>query len=245
MKRLIIFAALMLFVASMAMANGAGLGIKNSPHDFTDNVGPADGDGDGNPDVLEVGAGGWNARVEICRVCHVPHDHGRAVADVGLLWNHALSSVTYTMYTSPTTDGTQDAQPGGASKMCLGCHDGTVGIDHFDKYTTDNVVIDDYSSGFQVPGDLAGTSLQGTHPISIVYDAAADGGLQPTGNTMGTSGTIASVLPDGKVECSSCHDVHDQESVANTHLLRVANKGDAATGDMTNASALCLTCHIK
>jgi hypothetical protein len=55
---------------------------------------------------------------------------------------------------------------------------------------------------------------------------------------MGTSGTIADVLDAGKVQCSSCHDVHDQESVAGTHLLRVLNNG-------ANPSGLCLTCHIK
>jgi hypothetical protein len=58
---------------------------------------------------------------------------------------------------------------------------------------------------------------------------------------MGTSGTIASVLDNGKVQCSSCHDVHDQESVAGSHLLRVAQT--VAQGG--TASGLCLTCHIK
>jgi len=80
--------------------------------------------------------------------------------------------------------------------------------------------------------------LRGTHPLSIEYDFTADGGLFPTGNAMGTSGTIADVLDFGKVQCSSCHDVHDQDSVAGTHLLRVLNNG-------ANPSGLCLTCHDK
>jgi hypothetical protein len=58
---------------------------------------------------------------------------------------------------------------------------------------------------------------------------------------MGTSGTIADVLDAGKVQCSSCHDVHDQESVAGTHLVRVAQS--VAQGGV--ASGLCLTCHDK
>ncbi|MCR4332912.1 MAG: hypothetical protein NUV34_09470, partial [Sulfuricaulis sp.] len=65
--------------------------------------------------------------------------------------------------------------------------------------------------------------------------------LRATTTAMGTSGTIADVLDGGKVQCSSCHDVHDQESVTGSHLLRVAQtvtQGGAASG-------LCLTCHNK
>ena len=58
---------------------------------------------------------------------------------------------------------------------------------------------------------------------------------------MGTSGTIANVLDQDKVQCSSCHDVHEQESVAGTNLLRVAQT--VAQGG--NPSGLCLTCHVK
>ena len=46
------------------------------------------------------------------------------------------------------------------------------------------------------------------------------------------------VLDNGKVQCSSCHDVHDQETVVGTHLLRAAQTGASTSG-------LCLTCHIK
>jgi len=60
---------------------------------------------------------------------------------------------------------------------------------------------------------------------------------------MGGSGTIADVLEGGVLQCSSCHDVHDQpgESIPGTHLLRVAQT--AAQGG--TPSGLCLTCHIK
>ncbi|MFQ5608173.1 MAG: hypothetical protein ACE5GA_09525, partial [Candidatus Zixiibacteriota bacterium] len=57
---------------------------------------------------------------------------------------------------------------------------------------------------------------------------------------MGTSGTINEVLENGKVQCSSCHDVHDNEAVGATHLLRVSQKAS-----MGQASGLCLTCHNK
>lgn len=215
--------AVMIWTAAPpALANGAGNGITNSPHDFSSEA--------------------WNDTGEICRVCHVPHDHGRTRgATVGLLWNHALSTATYTMYSSDTLDGAADAQPTGISKMCLGCHDGTVAIDDFDNHNggTNFIGADD-----QVPGitDGGNPDLRATHPISIIYDTV-DTGLFPTSNTMGGSGTIADVLENGKVQCHSCHDVHDSpgEAVANTHLLRVAQ----TTNQGGSPSGLCLTCHDK
>lgn len=238
--KMLAVAGLMSLLVSPVLASGQGLGIAQpgSPHNFADDIGAA-----------ELGATGWNKREEICRVCHVPHDHNSAAhyGDVGLLWNHALSSATYTMYNSETLDGAIASQPTGTSKMCLGCHDGTVGVDTFDKYAGGLVFIDDYNSGYQVPGSTYQTGgvldLQATHPLSIVYDEALDTDLQPKTNAMGGSGTIADVLENGDtVQCSSCHDVHDQpgESVPGTHLLRVSQKASQGA-----PSGLCLTCHIK
>jgi predicted CXXCH cytochrome family protein len=204
-------------ISSVAFAIGSGMGIAGSPHDFTQAP--------------------YGFTTEICIVCHTPHDGGRAVTATGLLWNHDLSTATYTMYdqtTSPTLDGAVDPQPSGISKLCLACHDGTVAIDSYGGATgTIYIPLD-----FQIPRLTDGTNLdlRGTHPISIVYDDTADINLKdPNTTAMGLSGTIADVLEGGKVQCSTCHDVHDQESVGNTPLLRVDN---------TN-SALCLTCHIK
>lgn len=219
------------FLATTAMANGSGNGIVGSPHDFSGEV--------------------WNHRGEICRVCHVPHDHNRNVdlGALGILWDHQVSTQPYLMYAEDThimwIDGAADAEPTGTTKMCLGCHDGTVGVDQFDNKTenTGTVFIGDWNSGYQIPGALMPGDLSNTHPLGVVYDAAADGGLHPISNPMGGSGTIADVLETGnKIACMSCHDVHDEpgESIPNTHLLRVAN--NTATGD---ASGLCLTCHDK
>jgi Zn-finger protein len=226
----------LLIIGPPLVADGLGTGIATpgSPHNFTDNEA-------GEPP--EVGAGGWNGRQEICRVCHVPHDHNRSemYGEVGLLWNHKLSDATYTMYDSGTLDGSQASQPTGIAKMCLACHDGTVGIDTFDKYAGGNVFIGDYDADFQTPGALYAGDLGKTHPISIVYDEVADSDLNPKTDPMGGSGSIEDVLEGGTVvQCSSCHDVHDQagESVPGTHLLRVAQTGGAPSG-------LCLTCHDK
>jgi len=244
---LLISGAAAFAMSGTAGADGSGAGIVGSPHDFSTNA--------------------WNFRKEICRVCHVPHDHNRnwELFSNGLLWNHQLSEATYQMYTeegatNPTfasfIDGAFDSEPTGGSKLCLGCHDGTVGIDQFDRNSgaagsssgDATVFIGDIEPDFQWPGpdvpmingDL---NFTGMHPLSIVYDETADPGLHPKTNAMGGSGTIADVLEPTsvgpKVQCSSCHDVHDGEgeSVPDTHLLRVSTKDPA--------SGLCLTCHKK
>ena len=254
MKKMIIIALAGTFVAgsaSMALANGSAAGIIGSPHDFSDNAAKGVADA-----VDEVSATGWNGRAEICRVCHVPHDHGRDTYLNGLLWNHTMSAATYTMYNnawSPTLTHTQDSQPTGNSKLCLACHDGTVGIDTFDKYTGVTQVLGgagDYDAGFQVPRNTDGTNqdLRGGHPLSIVYDedgdVGADGGLNALTTAWPGGQTIADTLQGGKIQCSTCHDVHDSVGVAiaSTHLLRAAQT--VAKGGAT-ASALCLTCHNK
>jgi hypothetical protein len=78
------------------------------------------------------------------------------------------------------------------------------------------------------------------HPVSIEYDITKDPGLKnPDTTTMGLSGTISDVLDFGLVQCSSCHDVHGEESVPGTHLLRApVNPDDESPG-------LCATCHKK
>src|SRR5690349_467702 len=64
---------------------------------------------------------------QVCVFCHTPHG---ATQGVTPLWNRQLSNQTYTTYTSSSLDanaiqGSLD-QPGGSSKLCLSCHDGTL-----------------------------------------------------------------------------------------------------------------------
>ena len=245
-------------VTTVALALGASVafgqaiapgGITGSSHDFTDGVQGRRDAGSGTPLAFDES---WNARNEICRVCHVPHDHGRASQRYlnGLLWNHTVSTATYTMYDtawSSTMSGTQSAQPDGTAKLCLACHDGTVGIDSFDRYAGGAVDIVDYDDGYLVPGFADGTNLdlRGTHPISVAFPAGeiADGRnfTDPGTATWAAGDTVTSTLDAGKVQCSTCHDVHAQESVVGTHLLRQAQN----VGQGGVASGLCLTCHVK
>lgn len=204
MKFLLMLAASLMFAMSAASAQG----ITGSEHDFS--------------------SAGWNSTGEICIVCHTPHAADMTVAD-SPLWNHEVTTATFTLYSSSTLDATDLAQPAGVSKLCLSCHDGTVALDSFGGTTgTTNLT-----------GDaLIGTDLSDDHPVSFTYNttlANTDGELfDPSTKTTSLGGTIdADLLFGNKMECASCHDVHD--SAGNTKLLRISNA----------SSALCLTCHDK
>ncbi|MBW6493589.1 MAG: cytochrome c3 family protein [Burkholderiaceae bacterium] len=251
MKKLV---ALGVMVVGVGLAGLAQAAITNSAHDFTDGVKGLKGNS-GTPTAVDES---WNARGEICRVCHVPHDHARASQRYlnGLLWNHGVSVASYTMYDtawSSTITGAQSAQPDGTSKLCLACHDGTVAIDTFDKYAGGAILFDGtatgYAAGYKVPGFLDGDKLdlRGTHPISIAFPAgqAGDGKnfTDPATATWMDNATVASTLDNGKMQCSTCHDVHSSTGgvATGSHLLRQAQtveQGGVASG-------LCLTCHVK
>ena len=207
--------ALLVIMAVSTMAQ-----ITSSSHDFSSST--------------------WNTSGQICITCHAPHN--AAQKTTGPLWNHAVSTASFTMYDNTSTGankttGTQNSTPpttlSAASKVCMSCHDGTVGLGSFGSTTN--------ATNYLTGQSLLGTALDDDHPIGITYDAnliSADGGLRALSYsvTFGNSstGTIGGhMLYNGKVECASCHDVHNKHG--QTSLLVKSNA----------ASALCLTCHIK
>lgn len=203
-----LFITAIILIAMTTMSFGQN--IAGSAHDFS--------------------AAGWNTQGygdEICIVCHTPHN-AVAVANAPL-WNHEQTAVAaYTLYTS-TTMNSSTGQPAASSKLCLGCHDGTVALENYGAVTgsTNNYV-----------GTPFGTDLSTEHPISMDYTTAiatADGGLHdPATTNSGLGGTItADLLSANQMQCSSCHDVHNAYGEAS--LLVKSNA----------ASALCLTCHDK
>jgi predicted CXXCH cytochrome family protein len=166
---------------------------------------------------------GWGSN-QICIFCHTPHNAATGVS--APLWNHAVTTATYTLYDSSvsSTFNATPSQPGGVSKLCLSCHDGTVAIDSFGTRTG--------TTNMTGSANL-GTNLTNDHPISFAYNAAlatADGGLV----TPASASSVVSGIPlfSGNLECASCHNVH---SNTNGDFLRASNA----------ASALCLRCHIK
>lgn len=216
MKKLLI--VLMAVVAVVGLAAVSFAVISGSVHDFS-----------GSPY-----SGG-----QICVVCHAPHNVATPV--IPPLWNHAVTTATYTVYTSPTLDAGPLDQPAGSTKLCLSCHDGTVAVDSFGGATGTQFI-----SG---PSNL-GTNLTNDHPISFTYDTAlatADGGLWDPSSTTVTigsgaftkTGTISDVLlQDGKLQCAACHDVHNDfvvGGIGGDPLLKISKL----------SSRICLACHNK
>ena len=192
----------------------------------------------------DFSASGWSLG-EICVACHTPHNSDTTVADAPL-WNHAVTAETFTMYSgSGTLDATVDGQPTGTSKLCLSCHDGATALDSFGG----NVGVTVMSGASAVGGDIAG--LSNDHPISLTYNTAlsvTDPGLHDpatrnvtigAGGDKPRTGTVASLmLSGGKVQCTSCHDVHNGSVGPGSNFspfLKVSKAG----------SAICLTCHNK
>ncbi len=152
------------------------------------------------------------------------------------VWNsrHTADGVpTFTLYSSPSFDAlrTDIGQPDGPSKLCLGCHDGS--------YTGSGA----FAGGAGVFGI---NDLANSHPVSFTYDSglarrAPRGSLRdPASTPSGLGGTIASDLLDsnGKLQCTSCHDVHIRGGSGK--LLRYRYGGNGGGGD-----ALCRVCHNR
>jgi hypothetical protein len=201
-----------------------------------------------------------NPRIEICVFCHTPH-HAMTgnEASEAPLWNHTITAAGYSVYSSPSLNATTFA-PTGLSKLCLSCHDGTVAVDSHSG-RVGSVTLGPPGSGFGREGGLIGIDLMDDHPISFVYNttlSVADGELNDPSSTpsgLPGGGTIEEkMLFNGRVECSSCHDVHVRRYNSSpachgchvvdgqwytpppqTLSLRKSNQG----------SALCLTCHNK
>ncbi len=168
---------------------------------------------------------GWS-NGEVCLPCHTPHNALTTEPDAPL-WNHEVSTATYTLYSSGTMRTTPE-QPRGVSKLCLSCHDGTVAIDSFGGAT---------GTGMIAGAANLDTALDDDHPISLYWNHQntfiGSGSCIRCHNPTPTD--FNPILPfyDRYIECATCHDVHNGAGFPN--LLRMTMTG----------SALCLQCHGK
>jgi len=155
----------------------------------------------------------------ICIFCHTPHN----ATPLTPLWNRDVTEGTnYDLYDSSTFNVTL-AQPTGPSRLCLGCHDGTVGIS----------AVLSVSGGIQMERELVGrpshlgTDLTNDHPFSFSYNDAV-----PFNNELKSTppGDLL-IYNNNFIHCSTCHEPHD-----NTYgmFLAVDNR----------YSALCTRCHM-
>jgi predicted CXXCH cytochrome family protein len=166
------------------------------------------------PHDLQSGDQSVSGVTQKCKPCHVPHNPNALSPP---LWNHSNAATGgYTIYSSATIDGAT-GQPGAESAACMGCHDGTVALDAFGGGTPSQTI---------TGGANIGTNLRDDHPVGITYDTSADDALKAI------AGLNVTLFAGDKVECGSCHDVHDYSNVP---FLRMT----------LTSSVLCLDCHNK
>ncbi|MCL5059048.1 MAG: hypothetical protein M1449_00010 [Candidatus Thermoplasmatota archaeon] len=210
---------------------------------------------------------------QVCVFCHTPHAAENIPA--APLWNRALSGATYTPYASASMEAnaTELANaPGGSSKLCLSCHDGTLAIGNVNVLSGQSpatITMSGAAAGGGMPpgaGELTGftrnlgVNLTNDHPISFTYDstlAGADGELRvPDGVNVGNR--VAGVSPKPKLplennqtQCATCHDPHLRETdpaKGNAKFLRANRFQEVApTGGAFSATndIVCLACHDK
>ena len=169
---------------------------------------------------------------QICLPCHTPHN---AISDelgnrAGKLWNHKLTTATYTLYDGSTGDSINDFDR--LSRLCMSCHDGTVALDSFGGQTGTSFIDTEHRLG---------TDLTNDHPIGSTavypeaglpwFNAATNHKLGPNGELRLREMDITGV-PTYVVGCMTCHTPHYKGF---DDQLRMTNAG----------SALCLSCHIK
>jgi predicted CXXCH cytochrome family protein len=168
---------------------------------------------------------------DVCVFCHTVHSANGATP----LWNHSFSSVSnYVVYSSSTLDelGLTIPQPNGSSRLCLGCHDGTVALGNVSSRTTTIAMQQNGGGITSMPAGSAnlGTDLSGDHPISFVYDFAL-AAKDPRVKDPSTLSTGPVRLDEySRLQCTACHDPHNNQF------------GNFLVVDNTS-SGLCLTCH--
>ncbi len=181
---------------------------------------------------------------EICVYCHASHGGPNwLAAPRSPLFNRLRPNASYRM--PENTQMLQDATPSERSRLCLSCHDGTIGLDLITNRPNTyrgpapaNHPIDECEGCHSGGSPAGGINWEGVwiqpdmrkqHPFSIVYDPTRRPGafLPAAGNSIG-----GLPLFGGKVECATCHEPHSEQ---NRYFLRRSNVGNS----------MCLVCHTS
>lgn len=147
--------------------------------------------------------------LDLCTPCHTPHlplprGSGIDQEDSGRLVSYQADGV----------------ELDSASLLCLSCHDGVIASD---VYTASHAT----TFAAQFGTSRLGTALLAGHPIGVKYPTSESTYRAPAAVT--ADGLIK--LPDGRVQCISCHDPHN--TGRHEGMLVRSNSG----------SRLCLACH--
>jgi len=159
----------------------------------------------------EAWAGG-----DMCGACHTPHRDQTPTATP--LWDpKADLSRTF------GTPITEVKGSGWGTRSCLQCHDGTIAKETLGGTARERL------ANRQHPSVFRAAHTRTDHPVSVDYPQF-DKHFRPM-TTVVARGSV--VLPDGRIECVSCHDPHND---SDTKAMLVMEN---------TRSALCLTCHKK
>lgn len=198
-----------------------------------------------------------SSETQICVFCHTPHGGSGTTKP---LWNRKVAGAGYTqsyvLYDSSTLDAKQVQgslmQPGGSSKLCLSCHDGTVAIGNvnvlngLDKSGTaqgSNVIamqggVTTMPAGSGTDTGFTrnlGTDLSNDHPISVSYNdslADTDGELRkPSLNTTLIGVRTPTVKPKLPLQNTGGSTLYDPDGVGGLDPYSI------------NAQVQCTTCH--
>lgn len=179
--------------------------------------------------------GATAASTKVCEYCHAPHKPKVNVP----LWNRldpAAAGFTYYQNAATMSAAGQAAAltAGSISMQCLSCHAETVAV--MGTNAENAALKADGLQGAWTAINLIGYDLSNDHPVGFNYDTAqgqrGQGANVGTALVASTAGAKVGTLPlfSNRLECATCHMVHDN---TNGFFLRVA------------PAALCGTCHTN
>lgn len=263
-----LLAALGAVASAAAMAATPGAGLLGTAHDFASGIGThsaayllTQGGSNGAGDPVSSAAN----QVGLCTYCHTPH----SALSTQLLWNHKMSTNTFTWDVTTTTGGTAFASIAptykGPTVRCLSCHDGSVAIGDanlFVEGTPTNLNTFKITNPFFKIAN--GPLMAKNHPVAMpyplgnvpnTYNAITNGGevvlADFRANPHAPATSVKLYKDDGVnitggtaagttgIECSSCHDPHNKQTQGDLFL-----RGKLA-GSTQADGYLCLQCHIK
>lgn len=189
-----------------------------------------------------------------CVYCHIPPDQANSdsIAKGAIEgWNrYQPATDSYQLYDSWYLDS-KTRTPSPITLLCLSCHDGTMAVDmvvfkpnsfdleqdtsmHMRINNQDNTISCGKCHNGRVAHDISikhlATDLRNDHPVSMRYAGLlrVDEDFRQPHTPNGFENGVK--IYEGRVECASCHNVHDPSKDL---FLRV------------NSDVLCQTCHTK
>jgi Doubled CXXCH motif (Paired_CXXCH_1) len=213
-KARILAAAALSLAPALAWAAAGGTGLSGTAHDFSSSGGG----------------------VGLCTFCHTPH---RAIT-TPLLWNHTLSTSTFSWDVTKTTAGTSypsfkgDTYTGPSAK-CLSCHDGTVAIGDIAWWNegkpaaalenTKHEWPDTFNVGAR---DGVVGSMKGNHPVAMPY---------PFGNAPNTYNGVTTGAGATLTEWQA-------NPLSNIRLFNDDGSGNISAGAVAGKTGIeCSSCH--